>query len=274
MMNGIDIANWQKGIDLSKVPCDFVICKATGGTGYVSPDFRRQIEQALSAGKLAGAYHFALDGFSGTTPETEAKHFLETVKPYLGKIVLALDWEADAIKLGAGWAKKWLDYVYNETGIRAIVYMSQSVAASSSWAEVAENHPLWMAQYASYEKQFGYNSDPWGAKTCGKWGSSIAIRQYTSMGYLDGWSGRLDLNLAYIDRAEWNRLCGKAAEETPAETEEQTETEAQNDVTVSCTEIAEQVIAGKWGNGASRKEALGEYFYSLVQNEVNRLMGV
>ena len=31
-MNGIDISNWQKGIDLAAVPCDFVIAKATQGT--------------------------------------------------------------------------------------------------------------------------------------------------------------------------------------------------------------------------------------------------
>ena len=30
-MNGIDISSWQTGIDLSKVPCDFVIIKATEG---------------------------------------------------------------------------------------------------------------------------------------------------------------------------------------------------------------------------------------------------
>ena len=35
-MNGIDISAWQENIDLSKVPCDFVIVKATEGTGYTS----------------------------------------------------------------------------------------------------------------------------------------------------------------------------------------------------------------------------------------------
>lgn len=35
-LNGIDISNWQAGIDLSVVPCDFVIAKATQGTSYIS----------------------------------------------------------------------------------------------------------------------------------------------------------------------------------------------------------------------------------------------
>ena len=28
-------SNHQAGLDLGKVPCDFVICKATEGTGFV-----------------------------------------------------------------------------------------------------------------------------------------------------------------------------------------------------------------------------------------------
>lgn len=268
MMNGIDISNWQAGIDLSKVPADFVICKATGGTGFVSPDFKRQIEQALALGKCAGAYHFALDGYKNTTPEAEAKHFLNTVKPYVGKIALVLDWEADAVKLGAAWAKRWLDYVYEQTGIRALIYMSQGVAASAVWAEVAKNHALWMAQYANYNRQNGYNANPWGAKTCGKWGSNITIRQYTSQGYLDGWGKNLDLNLAYIDKTEWDKLCGKTGEPTP-EPDKPMAKEAYIDVYA----VAQEVIAGKWGNGEERKQRLGTWFYNTVQNEVNRILG-
>ena len=36
-LNGIDISNWQSGINLAVVPCDFVVIKATEGTGYVMP---------------------------------------------------------------------------------------------------------------------------------------------------------------------------------------------------------------------------------------------
>ena len=40
-LNGIDISNWQSGINLAVVPCDFVVIKATEGTGYVNPDYER-----------------------------------------------------------------------------------------------------------------------------------------------------------------------------------------------------------------------------------------
>ena len=50
-LNGIDVSNWQNGINLAAVPADFVICKATQGNSYVSPDCVRQVEQAAAAGK-------------------------------------------------------------------------------------------------------------------------------------------------------------------------------------------------------------------------------
>ena len=278
MMHGIDIASHQTGIDLSKVPCDFVICKATGGTGYISPDFKRQIEQALAEGKCVGAYHFA-DGFTGTTPEREAQHFLNVVEPYLGKIALALDWEAKAVKLGAGWAKRWLDYVYDKTGIRAMIYMSKGTANSKVWAEVAKNHPLWVAQYAiSTDKNYqpgytpirGYLANPPGEKSVGPWREDITIRQYTSMGFLAGYPRRLDLNLAYIDRASWDKLCGKTA--APVEPAEPETPEKPKKLTVD--ELAQQVLDRKWGNGTERKKRLeaAGYDYEKVQKKVNELV--
>ena len=274
MMNGIDIASWQTGIDLSKVPCDFVIAKATGGYGYKNPDFKRQIEQALALGKCAGAYHFAWDkGYTGATPEQEAQWFLDVVQPYLGKIVLALDWEAEAKKLGPVWAKRWLDYVKDKTGVTPLFYSYQSEASQKKWADVAKTYPLWMAQYAistdpTYNKGYtpvrGYLASPPGAKKCGKWGENITIRQYTSMGYLEGWTSRLDLNLAYMDRSDWAKLCGQSV--APVEPE----TPAKPTV----DELAQQVLDRKWGNGTERKrrlEAAG-YDYEAVQKRVNELV--
>lgn len=75
-LNGIDISNWQAGINLAAVPADFVIAKATQGTGYVSPDCARQIEQARQTGKRFGVYHYV----SGGNAVAEANH-LSTAAP-------------------------------------------------------------------------------------------------------------------------------------------------------------------------------------------------
>ena len=56
-LNGIDVASYQAGLNPAKVPCDFVIVKATQGTSYINPDFWRMAEAVLKAGKLLGIYH-------------------------------------------------------------------------------------------------------------------------------------------------------------------------------------------------------------------------
>lgn len=40
------------------------------------------------------------------------------------------------------------------------------------------------------------------------------------------------------------------------------------------TKTAREVIAGKWGNGQARKDALAAWFIKAVQDEVNRILGV
>ncbi len=50
-MNGIDISNHQAGIDLAGVPFDFVICKATEGTGFVDRYCDGFIRTAAGLGK-------------------------------------------------------------------------------------------------------------------------------------------------------------------------------------------------------------------------------
>lgn len=205
-MNGIDIASYQAGIDLSVVPCDFVIIKATQGTGYVNPDFARAYNQAVSVGKLVGIYHYA----GGGGAIAEANHFLNTVGNRLYNAVLVLDWESgDNPNFNSvAYAKQFLDHVYSQTGVRPIIYMSKSVCNQFNWGSVAPDYGLWVAQYANYNRT-GYQTNPWTDNTgYGAWSSPV-IFQYSSSGLLSGWNGNLDLNIAYMDATAWNKYAGK-----------------------------------------------------------------
>lgn len=57
-MNGIDISDYQRGLDLFEVPCDFVICKATEGTTLVHRTCDPWIQLAIKMNKKWGFYHF------------------------------------------------------------------------------------------------------------------------------------------------------------------------------------------------------------------------
>ena len=201
-LNGIDISSYQKGINLERVPGDFVIIKATQNTGYVNPDCNRAYESAKKAGKLIGLYHYA----GGAGAVKEADYFIKNIAGYIGKAVLVLDWERGQNKAygsnSVAYCKTWLDRVYEKTGVRPLIYMSQSVTNAYNWTSVAKNYGLWVARYGSNETT-GYKNTTGYGKT-GAW-SYPAIFQYTSNGVLAGWSGRLDLNIAYMDAAAWNR---------------------------------------------------------------------
>lgn len=202
MMNGIDISKWQKGIDLARVPCDFVIIKATQGTGYVSPEFKKQISQAEQLGKYIGVYHYA--GGGGVI--AEAEHFVNTVKEYLGRVILVLDWEGEQNPnfTNPGYAKDWLKYVKDITGITPFIYMSKSVCRQYTWDP---SFPLWVAQYKN-QQPTGYQAQPWtDKKGLGVWDKAL-IFQYSSKGQLDGYTGNLDLDIAYMNGSEWTAYAG------------------------------------------------------------------
>ena len=199
-LNGIDISSWQAGINLEAVPCDFVIIKATQGTGYTNPDYARAYAQAKAAGKCLGVYHYA----EGGSPTAEADYFLQQVGSRVGECILVLDWEGEQNpafgRNDYAWCKAWLDHVASKTGVRPLLYISQSIMGR--FAGIG-NYGLWIAQYADMNTT-GYQSTPWneGAYDC-------AMRQYSSCGRLNGYNGSLDLNKFYGDRAAWNKYAGK-----------------------------------------------------------------
>lgn len=201
-MRGIDISHWQQGINLATVGCDFVIIKATQGTKFVDPCCNKFYQTAKEAGRKLGVYHFADGKSSGTA---EADHFIKNVKGYIGEAILVLDWEADALKKGVSYAKEFLDRVYEVTGVRPLIYMSKSSCREYNWTEVVNgNYGLWMAQYAN-KKPTSYQDKPWtDSKGLGAF-KGYAIHQYSSKGQLPWYGGDLDLDIAYMTPAAWDK---------------------------------------------------------------------
>jgi GH25 family lysozyme M1 (1,4-beta-N-acetylmuramidase) len=204
-LSGVDVSSIQSDIALDTLPGDFAIIKATQNTGYTNPYFKRQIESAIAGGKLTGTYHYA----GGSDPTSEADHFLAVAADYIGRSMLVLDWESyQNSHYGYGdanWVATWRQRVYDKCGIWPVVYASLADAYELG----LDSTELWVAQYASYNKIYGYEGTPWneGAYTC-------AMRQYTSSGILDGWDGVLDLNKFYGSSAQWEAY----ATATPVQT--------------------------------------------------------
>ena len=246
MLNGIDIASYQASLKPSRMSTtDFIVVKATGGTQYKNPEFKRHMDESIKAGKLIGAYCFAQESYCKGTAKAEADFFVKAFEPYVGKAIPYLDWEADALALDPSWALAWCDRVYAKTGVKPGIYMSKSVANAHDWSKLAaKGYPLWVAQYPDYNTT-GYKSKPWtDSSPFGAWGKPEMF-QYTSSGSIPGYDGRLDLDLFYGDKAAWMNRCAVAG--TLATFVASTaaivsnSAAAANQVVVNCAEVAAKI---------------------------------
>ena len=260
MLKGIDISHWQKGIDLGAIDVDFVIIKATEGNGYTDDMCDTFYQKAKSLGKKLGVYHFARPDL-GNTAEAEADWFIKETLGYHKEAMLVLDWESGDLT-NVAWAKAWLDRVYSKTGVKPVIYMSASVMHSADWSSVVKSdYGLWVANYGSNNgtaQESVFDRYPL------KYWSFYALWQYTSKGRLNGYNGNLDLNYFSGDGTAWDKYAGGS----PSSSKPSNPVE-----TKSTDDLAREVIAGKYGNGEDRKNALGSR-YDEVQARVNEILGI
>lgn len=197
MLYGIDISHYQGhiGTQISAARFrvergsnpDFVIAKATEGVGWIDKEFTANINAAKDLKMLVGAYHYARPE-TGNTPESEAEHFVSVVKPYIGEIMLALDWEGEAHNCPVAWARQWLDKVFELTGVRPLVYLNYSRVKNGQYDDLARgNYGLWCARWSSEEP-----------KSLGAWGFK-ALWQFRG--------SPLDLDIFYGDENAFLKYC-------------------------------------------------------------------
>lgn len=247
----IDVSQWQGNF---VTDADGIICKATEGTGFVDPTCDAKYQMNKAAGKCLGVYHYARPDLCSAVDE--ARFFVENTKGYIGEAVLALDWEQPGTQGNVSWAKAWLDEVKRLTGIKPLIYMSASVVNQYDWSSVAKaDYGLWIAGYPDNRDSWDVPDFPYAT---GAW-DGCAMWQFTSS------NGTLDRDIFYGDKNAWKAYATSngSAEPAPAPVRKTNE------------ELASEVIDGKWGNGADRKNRLemAGYDYSAVQALVNQKLG-
>lgn len=257
MLNhGVDISNWQGGIKPSDLDIDFCICKATEGKTYVDKYYLSTIANCIDAGIPYGFYHFA----RSNDPEQEAGFFYEVTKGHIGSGIPVLDYEVWGQNSNdVSWCEKFIQKFYDLTGIWCMLYISASNCSMFNNSWISEKCALWVAGYPRaytdwISSAMPYNIAPW---------SKCAIWQFTSSLKISGWNGSLDGNLGYLTASEWKILASGNHS-----------TNSGNDGnTPNYNVLADEVIAGKWGNGTERKNRLNAQYgfgtYEKVQKIVN-----
>ena len=192
-IKGIDVSAWQGIIDWKAVKAagiQFAIIKAGGSDDgiYTDSKFERNYEQCKAYGIPVGAYYFI--GPSCITKadgEADAERFVKLLKGKQFEYPVYVDIEpplkpanrkynTDAVIAFCEYMEKAGYY----TGVYGSTYSTfQSLVDDSRLTSYAH----WVAQYAN---------------SCTYW-NSYGIWQYTSDGWVNGISGRCDMNYCYVD---------------------------------------------------------------------------
>lgn len=236
-LKGCDISGYQA---TTPAGYDFYIIKASEGAQGNWKMCGAHTNKVKGWGKLLGYYHYARPDL-GNTPAKEADAFIATVGNNIGKAVLALDLECKNWQNYVAWAKEWLEYVHNKTGVWALFY---SMGAGFSNFKNMLNTlgvGIWAASSTSYYT-----------------GSFIVMKQEVYNG--------LDHDTFYGDKTAWAKYAA-GTNKTISVNEVQSGKKSEQ-------EIANEVIAGKWGNGNERRQRLSAAGYNAdnIQRIVNGIM--
>lgn len=190
---GQDISEFQSSVDWNtyKNNTNFVIVRATFGTGYVDKKFTQYRDGARASGLPMGFYHYAYPQYN--TPEAEADWCLSQVDLRENEI-LALDFEESWNGNRVDFCKRWLDRVSLKlNGYKPLIYLNQSLISNNDWTPVVNGgYGLWVAAYTYDPTKNNFVLGAW---------KFAAMQQWTSSQQVPGIPGNLDGDVFFGDKA-------------------------------------------------------------------------
>lgn len=247
---GADLSHHNGNVDYKKVSdsgsVSFVILR-TGYSKVMDRKFYDHVKGFKSVGiPIVGVYHFSY-AMSSWEAEQEAEFAVEKVKNAgLGEdTIIFYDFEYDSVNHARAYGitltkKDCMAYTrafcrkVKELGYRPGVYFNLDYKLNWYTEEFLKDYVCWIADWR-----------------VGKTYDNVAFHQYSNIGKISGIVGNVDLNYIFEDFVKM--------EVNPEKT---------------ITQVAREVLAGKYGNGLIRrvKLAAAGYDYATVQKEVNRLL--
>lgn len=256
-MKGIDIASYQKGLTMTAVKnagYEFAILRA-GFTGYGASrsknkdsQFENFYKAAKAVGIPVGAYWYSCANTRQGGVD-EAKFMYDNClkgKQFEFPIYIDIEeqrWQMND-KNGVTDAICGFCETLKALGFYVGIYSSTYWFSHYIDSSRLDKYSKWVAAWRSTKPSFPYsNFDMW---------------QYGENGKISGI--QVDLDISYKDFPVIIKAAGlNGFPKTEKKTVE---------------ELANEVLAGKWGNGDERKRLLTEsgYDYNAVQDEVNRIL--
>lgn len=261
---GIDISKWQKGFDFDKAEAEgveFVILRGAYATSKDSC-FETFYKQCKDKNIHVGAYHYSM-ARNTAEAKAEAQFMLNVLKGKQFEYPIYLDVEDKTQQVLGKDALTAIIQTYCDTlqkaGYYVGIYSTYAYLNSYTHIDMLDKYDKWIAQWATKCT----SKKPFGMWQFG--GETNKIRTNIVAGMT------CDQNYCYKDypaiikNAGLNGFEKQDGINTPL---------PEIKPLKSVLEVAQEVIAGKWGNGAERKKRLSDagYAYDVVQAEVNKLL--
>lgn len=185
LYEGIDVSEWQGEINFEEVArsgIEIVYIRASEGTGYVDPYSRENYEKAKENGLKIGFYHF-LTATNIEEAREEAEFFVSNIKGLEPDCRLAMDFEVfDGLGVDEinDISREFLETVEELSGKKCVIYSDAYNARTIFSKELANNYPIWVADYFVEEPADN-----------GKWETWVGF-QYTDRGRINGIDGNVD----------------------------------------------------------------------------------
>ena len=264
-IKGIDVSRWQGNIDWARVKSagiGFAIIKAGGSDDgfYTDSKWAKNYAGAKAAGIPIGAYYFVgKNCVNAAAGKADAERFIKILGGKQLEYPVYIDNEVQPSSAKAGITEATIAFC--ETMKAAGYFVGIYGSTYSGFHDRMDDSKLkaythWVAQYAS---KCTYS---------GKYG----IWQYSSKGSVNGISRNVDMNYSYIDYPFIIKAGGFNGYKKTDNPNESTATPVAPKKSV--TELAKEVIEGKWGNSTARRNALttAGYDYSAVQAKADELL--
>ena len=195
-----DVSHFEK-CDFSKFDCDILLTKATDGLHFVDETLKVNIDECKKRNIKFGAYHFYR---TATDPIDQAKHYIETVglenlksfyiEPIIDyETVDKVQSESD-LKDNIPNMKKFMDYVFQQTGRLPMFYSYESLIQFLELDESMAKYRLWIARYGKEPTSYR----PWKEY----WAWQFSDGNITNPKYKDSFNGigRCDSNVFFIKK--------------------------------------------------------------------------
>ena len=249
-MYGIDISKHNGDINLEPYRGQFVIIRAGYGNFTKDEKFARNVIECKRLGIPFGVYLYSY-ALNAEEAKAEAHALLKVIEPIKNEIKVGV-WfdmeDADGYKNKHG-------FKFTHENISAICYAFaktiedagyySGIYTSSSWLPYikpeCDRFDKWVASWGTNDGTLQNNTSKFGT-----------IHQYTSK--------PIDKNIMYADISRYDMIKKNTSEKNPLDA-------------FTNGELADKVIAGEFGAGDARKNALGAR-YEAVQAIVNKKLGI